>query len=75
MLTMRVPTESWLTGDWVVLGTYVPHWAIVIAGLILVALLVAWFERPSRSLVRFSPRATADYDASALPERPVSSPR
>ena len=38
-------TDSWLVGDWVVFGAHVPHWAIAIAGLIVVALVVAWFER------------------------------
>lgn len=49
-------TESWLTGDWVVLGTPVPHWAMVIAALIMVALLVAWLESPNRTGPRISRR-------------------
>lgn len=60
-------TDSWLAGDWVVLGAHVPHWAIVIAALIVATLLVAWFER-------HKPAAT-DYDRSALPERSASRPR
>jgi hypothetical protein len=65
---MRHQTDSWLTGDWVVLGTHVPHWAIMIAGLILVALLVAWFERPRRS------RAVTSYETAGLPQRSMSWP-
>jgi len=72
---MRHQTDSWLIGDWVVFGAHVPHWAIVIAGLIVVALLVAWFERPKRTPTWFSPRAAGDYEASALPERSVSRTR
>ena len=68
-------TDSWLLGDWVVSGAHVPHWALVIGGLIVVVLLVAWFERPKRTLAWFSPRAAGDYAASALPERPVSRTR
>jgi len=59
--TMRHYTESWITGDWVVLGTHVPHWATVIAALILVAVLVAWLERPK-------------HETSALAEHSVSRP-
>jgi hypothetical protein len=59
-------TDSWLIGDWGVLGGHVPHWAIVIAGLIVVALLVAWFERHKPG--RFSQRTAADYER-AVPER------
>ena len=50
---MRHQADSWLVGDWVVFGARVPHWAIVIAGLIVAALLVAWFERHKPA--RFSP--------------------
>jgi hypothetical protein len=66
-------TESWLVGDWVVLGAHVPHWAIVIAGLIVVALLVAWFERHKPA--QFSARPAMDYEASMFSERSVSRPR
>jgi hypothetical protein len=50
---MRHQADSWLVGDWVVFGAHVLHWAIVIAGLIVAALLVAWFERHKPA--RFSP--------------------
>jgi hypothetical protein len=72
---MHHQTDSWLAGDWVVLGAYVPHWAIVIAGLIVVAILVAWFERHKRTAVRVSPRAAGRYDGSVLPQRSVSRTR
>jgi hypothetical protein len=65
---MHHQTDNWLFADWAVFGVHLPHWAAVIAGLILVALLVAWFERPKRP-AQFSPRAAGDYEASALPER------
>jgi hypothetical protein len=64
---MGYRTDSWLVGDWVVFGAHVPHWAIVIAALIVAAFLVAWFER-------HKPAATY-YERSALPERSVSRPR
>jgi hypothetical protein len=60
--------DSWLVGDWAVFGAHVPHWAIVIAGLALAALLVAWFER-------HKPHTATDYERSALPERSVSRSR
>jgi len=68
---MRNQMDSWLVGDWVVLGAHVPHWVAVIAGLIVVALLVAWFERPRRAPARPSQRSHAigPYEASAFPER------
>jgi hypothetical protein len=71
MDSMRNQMDNWLVGDWVVLGGHVPHWAAVIAALIVVALLVAWFERPRRTPARPSPRsrATGPYEASAFPER------
>ena len=37
---------DWQAGDWVVVGTHVPHWLIALALVALAALLVAWFERP-----------------------------
>jgi len=44
--------DNWLAGDWALLGTHVPHWAIALAAVILAALLVAWFERPKRAPAR-----------------------
>ena len=46
---MRNEMHNWLAGDWFVLGAHVPHWMVAIGALILVALLVAWFERPKRA--------------------------
>jgi disulfide bond formation protein DsbB len=46
---MRNQIDNWLAGDWVVLGTNVQHWVLVLAAIVLVALLVAWFERPRRA--------------------------
>jgi hypothetical protein len=67
---MRNQIDDWLAGDWVVLGTHVQHWAVVIAAIALVALLVAWFERPKRAPTRFSPRSHAtDRDAASEPVR------
>jgi len=51
---MRNQIDSWLAGDWMVPGTHVHHWVVVIAAIALVALLVAWFERPKRAPVRSS---------------------
>ncbi len=69
---MRHQSDNWLLADWAVFGSHIPHWAIVIAGLVLVALLVAWFERRNRTPARFSSRVAVDYERSALPERSVS---
>ena len=44
--------DKWLAGDWMLLGTHVPHWAVALAAVILVALFVAWFERPKRAPAR-----------------------
>jgi hypothetical protein len=63
---MRHQADSWWSGDWAFFGLQVPHWAIVIAGLIVIAVLVAWFERHKPA--RFSSRAARDYGASGLPE-------
>jgi hypothetical protein len=41
--------DKWLAGDWALLGTHVPHWALALAAVILVAILVAWLERPKRA--------------------------
>ena len=41
--------HNWLDGDWIVLGTQVQNRMVVIAAIVLVALLVAWFERPKRA--------------------------
>lgn len=68
---MHHQADSWLFADWVVFGAHIPHWAAAIAAIILAALLVAWFERPKRTVARFSPRAASDYEASALRERSV----
>jgi hypothetical protein len=46
---MRNQIHSWLAGDWIVLGTQVQNRVVVIAAIVLVALLVAWFERPKRA--------------------------
>jgi hypothetical protein len=73
--TMHHETDSWLFADWAVFGAQIPHWAMVIGGLFLVALLVAWFERPKRGAKRLTPRAAADYETSVLPERSVSRSR
>jgi hypothetical protein len=68
---MRTQVDNWLIGDWVVLGAHVPHWVAVIAALIVVALLVAWFERPRRVPARASQRSQAagPYETSALTKR------
>jgi hypothetical protein len=47
-LTMRNQIDNWLAGDWIVLGTHVQHRVLVLAAIALMALLVAWFERPKR---------------------------
>jgi len=65
---MRNQTDQFLAGDWVVLGMHVPNWAVVLAGLVLVALLVAWLERPRRT------PATNHYEASPLSNRSASRP-
>ena len=49
---MHNQTDSWLFADWAIFGTSVPHWSIVIAGLVLVAVLIAWFERSNRTPAR-----------------------
>jgi hypothetical protein len=51
---MHRQSDSWLVGDWVVPGTQVHHWVVVIAAIALVALLVAWFERSKQAPVRSS---------------------
>jgi len=48
-LIMRDQICSWLAGDWLALGTHVQHWAVALAAIALIALLVAWFERPKRA--------------------------
>ena len=55
-LTMRNQIHDWLAEDWIVLGTQVQHRLVVIAAIALVALLVAWFERPNRTPGRPSSR-------------------
>ena len=54
---MRNQVDNWLAGDWAVLGAYVHHWAVVLVAIVLVALLVAWFERPKRAPARPSSRS------------------
>jgi hypothetical protein len=49
---MRNQIDSWLAGDWIVLGTHVQPRVVVIAAIALVALLVFWFERPKRAPAR-----------------------
>jgi hypothetical protein len=68
---MRIQIDNWLVGDWVVLGAHVPYWVAVIAALIVVALLVAWFERPRRVPARASQRShgASRYETPALPKR------
>jgi hypothetical protein len=63
---MRNQIDNWLAGDWVVLGTHVPHWGLAIGALILVALLVAWFERPGRAVARPSWRSNSSERGSAF---------
>jgi hypothetical protein len=46
---MRNQIDNWLAGDWLVLGTQVQHRIIVIAAIAVMALLIAWFERPKRA--------------------------
>jgi hypothetical protein len=65
--------DKWLAGDWVLLGTHVPHWAVALAVIILVGLLVAWFERPKRAPARFlSVSHTGRSVAAEPPERSVA---
>ena len=60
--------DKWLAGDWALLGTHVPHWAVALAAVILVALFVAWFERPKRAPARsLSASRTGDHPAAAEP--------
>jgi hypothetical protein len=60
--------DKWFDGDWVLLGTHIPHWAITIAGVTLVALLVAWLERPKRTPSHFSSRShSSGHPAAADP--------
>jgi hypothetical protein len=78
LLTMHDQVDKWLAGNSVFLGMHVPHWAIVIAAIILVALLVAWFERPKRVPARSSsrsrtgghPEASEPRERSARPQYP-----
>ena len=53
---MRNQIDNWLAGDWVVLGTHVQHWVVALAAIALVALIVAWLERPKRTPEPSSPR-------------------
>jgi hypothetical protein len=55
-LAMRNQLDNWLAGDWVILGTQVQHWVVALAAIALIALLVAWFERPTRAPGRPSPK-------------------
>jgi hypothetical protein len=56
---MRNQIGNWLAGDWVVLGTQVQHRMVVLAAIAVVALLVAWLERPKRGPGRSSPGSYA----------------
>jgi hypothetical protein len=67
---MRHQADGWLIGDWVVFGAHLPHWTIVIAGLVIVALLIAWFERHKSP--SFSRCAATDHGNSAVPEGSAS---
>jgi hypothetical protein len=61
--SMRNQIENWLAGDWIILGTQVQHRTAVIAAIAVVALLIAWFERPKRRPRRYSPGSyAADHD-------------
>jgi hypothetical protein len=64
--------DKWLAGDWVLLGTHVPHWAVALAAVILVALLVAWFERPKRAPARSVSRTGGHPAAAEARERWVA---
>jgi hypothetical protein len=63
--------DKWLAGDWVLLGAHVPHWAFALAAVILVAGLVAWFERPKRMPAR-STSHTSGHPAAESRERRVA---
>jgi hypothetical protein len=63
--------DKWLAGDWALLGTHVPHWALALAAVILVALFVAWFERPKRAPAR-STSYTVGHPAAEPRERRVA---
>jgi hypothetical protein len=56
---MRNQIGHWMAGDWVVLGTQVQHRMAVIAAIAVLALLVAWFERPKRAPAGSSPGSYA----------------
>jgi hypothetical protein len=65
--------DKWLAGDWALLGTHVPHWAVALAAVILVALLVAWFERPKRAPTHsLSTSYTSGHPAAEPRERRVT---
>jgi hypothetical protein len=65
---MHDHVDKWLAGDWVLLGTHVPHWAVALAAIILVAVLVAWLERPKRATARSLSRShTGGHPAAAEP--------
>jgi hypothetical protein len=63
---MRNEMHHWLAGNGLVLGAHVPHWMVAIGALILVALLVAWFERPSRAPTHSSLRSNTGQRRSAF---------
>jgi hypothetical protein len=54
---MHDQVDKWLASDWPFLGMHVPHWLIALAAIALIALLVAWFERPERAPARSSSRS------------------
>jgi hypothetical protein len=69
---MHNRTNDWLAGDWLVLGAHIPHWVVAIGMLIVVALLVAWFERPKRVPARSSLRPHTAEHRSAFRSNPSS---
>jgi hypothetical protein len=68
---MRDQVDKWLAGDWLFLGLHVPHWAIAMAAIALMALLVVWFERPQRAPARSSSSSASERrEHSARPQFP-----
>ncbi len=69
---MHNRTDNWLAGDWLVLGAHVPHWMVALATLIVVALLIAWFERPKCAPACSSLRSHTGEHRSAFRSNPSS---